>query len=115
MLVYDGDCPFCTATALWLKRHARAPLRLIAFDDVDTSKLLTELSKAEIEASAHFVTPEGIEYHGGEAVTRSLRLVRFGWPAGVLDLPGLTLVRDAAYALVARMRPLLLRWIYCRE
>ena len=112
VLVYDGDCPFCTATATWLRSHARVPVRLLTFDDLDGTGLLTRLTDEELESTAHFITPAGIEYHGGEAVTRGLRLARFGRLAGILDAPGLRLLRDAGYALVARLRPLLSRWIH---
>lgn len=112
VLVYDGSCPFCTATAQWLQRHARSPLRLLTFDDLDGTGLLSRLNWDEIESAAHFITPTGIEYHGGEAVTRSLRLVRFGTLASVLDMLGLRLVRDGGYALVSTMRPLLSRFIH---
>jgi predicted DCC family thiol-disulfide oxidoreductase YuxK len=96
----------------WLQRHARVPVRLVTFENVDRSELLTRLSDAEVRAMAHLVTPEGIEYHGGEAVTRSLRLVRFGGVAAVLDLPVVRHLRNAGYALVARARPLLSRWLH---
>ena len=114
VLVYDGDCPFCTSTASWLQRHARLPLRLMTFDDIDIegSGLLTRLSREEVESAAHFITPRGIEYHGGEAMTRSLRLVRFGGLAGVLDTAGVRFARDGGYALVTKMRPMLSRFIH---
>ena len=112
VLVYDGECPFCTATAQWLQRHARAPLRLLTFNDIDGPDLLSRLTDEELEASAHFITPNGIEYHGGEAVTRSLRLVRFGWLASILDVPGVRLLRDAGYALVAKLRPIRSKFVH---
>lgn len=114
VLIYDGGCPFCTAAAYWLQRHAREPVRLLRFDEVEDASLLTGLTLAEIEAAAHLVTPEGSEYHGGEAVTRALRLLRYGAPAALLDLPGLSLLRDGGYALVARLRPVLSRFIHPR-
>lgn len=98
-----------------MERHARVPLRLLTFDELDGTGLLTRLNWDEIEGAAHFVTPGGIEYHGGEAVTRSLRLVRFGRLASVLDAPGLRILRDVGYWLVATVRPLLSRFIHPRE
>jgi len=112
VLVYDANCPFCTAAASWLQRHARSPLRLLTFEEVEGTGLLTRLKQAEIEAAAHLITPQGIEYHGGEAMTRSLRLVRFGRVASVLDQPGLRYLRDGGYALVARLRPVLSRFVH---
>lgn len=111
VLVYDGGCPFCTAVARRLKGRARRPLQLMTFEEVTGTGMLTALSRTELEGAAHLITPEGIEYHGGEAVTRAVRLAPFGWLAAPLDWPPLTLLRDAGYSLVARVRPWLSRFI----
>jgi predicted DCC family thiol-disulfide oxidoreductase YuxK len=111
-LVYDGGCPFCTATSQALQRHSRVPLDLLPCADIAGTGMLTVLSRAEIDASAHFVTPEGVEYHAGEAATRALRLLPGGWLFGVLDLPGLSSLRELGYDLVSRARPLLSRLIH---
>ena len=84
----------------------------MTFEEVEDSGLLTRLEPEEVESAAHFITPRGFEYHGGEAVTRSLRLVRFGWLTGVLDVAGVRFLRDIGYALVASSRPLLSRFIH---
>jgi predicted DCC family thiol-disulfide oxidoreductase YuxK len=112
VLVYDGGCPFCIATARWLQRHAREPVRLVTFDEVGASGVLVGMGRDASEAAAHFVTPDGGEYHGGAAVTRALRLLRFGGVAAVLDLPVASLARDAGYAVVARLRPWLSRFVH---
>lgn len=104
LLVYDGECGFCLRSAGFVRRRARVPVRLVPFTELDGWGVLTSLDDAQIARSAHYVTPDGIEYHGGESITRSLRLVRFGAAAGLLDLPGLALVREWLYALVAGNR-----------
>lgn len=65
---------------------------------------LGSLSRADFEGSAHLITPAGKEYHGGEAITRALRLWRWGWLARPLDLPGLAFARASGYRLIARNR-----------
>lgn len=112
VLVYDGNCPFCTATSTWTRDHARQPIEIIPMADIEGTGMLTQLTHDELEATAHFITPTGIEYHGGEAITRSLRLVPFGRLAAILDLPGLTYLRDGGYLLVERSRPLLSKFIH---
>ena len=107
VLVFDGECGFCTRFAERLQRWSREPLTLTAFSDLPRERWLTTLSDAEIQASSHFITPEGREYHGGESVTRALRLLRGGRLAGALDLPGLSWLREIGYAVVAGNRSLL--------
>jgi hypothetical protein len=87
-------------------------LDLMPCADIAGTGMLTALSSAELESSAHFVTPEGVEYHAGEAATRSLRWLPGGWLFGVLDLPGLSSLRELGYNLVTRARPLLSRFIH---
>ena len=109
VLVFDGECGFCTRFAQRMQRWSRSPLTLMPFGELPPDRWLTTLTDAQIRASSHFITPEGREYHGGESVTRALRLVRGGWLASVLDLPGLSWVREIAYAWVAGNRALLSR------
>ena len=104
LLVYDDACGFCRRSAAFVRRRARVPVRLVPFSELDGWPVLTSLDAAQVARSAHYVTPEGVEYHGGESITRSLRLVRFGATAGLLDLWGLALLRELLYALFARNR-----------
>ena len=111
VLAFDDDCYFCRRSAEFIRRNARTPVRLVSFSKLDRYEVLSSLSRRQILASAHYITPDGREYHGGESITRALRLVRFGAPAGLLDLWGFALFRELGYALVAVNRPLLSRLV----
>ena len=113
MLAFDGDCDFCSRSAGFILRNSRTAIRLVPFSQLDRYEILTSLSQRQILASAHYITPEGKEYHGGESVTRALRLVRFGALAGLLDVWGVSLLRELGYAMVAgnpRLLSGLVRW-----
>ena len=101
ILVYDGDCHFCSRLAEFLRGRSRVHLTLIAFSDLGGGGILATLEQDELLASAHYITPDGREYHGGESVTRAARLLPFGWIAGVLDLWVVCWLREVGYALVA--------------
>ena len=101
ILVYDGDCHFCSRLAEFLHRRSRFHLTLFAFSDFGEGELLATLEQNEILSSAHYITPDGSEYHGGESVTRAARLLPFGSIAGVLDLWVVSWLREVGYALVA--------------
>ncbi len=109
VIVYDGDCRFCTRVAQWAASRARVAAIAVPFSDVPREAWLTSLSEAEILRQAHFVTPRGIEYHGGAAATAALRLTRYAVLGWLLDVPGLRLARDGGYALVVRQRGALSR------
>ena len=104
LLVYDDDCGFCTAAARWLQDHSRWPLHLVPISALPLPGILGSPETGSLPGSAHFVTSEGWEYHGGAAITRALRLVRGGVAFACLDLPLLRTLRAAAYQLVARHR-----------
>lgn len=106
VFVFDGDCGFCTRTARALAARARREIRLIPFAEVPAGEILGALTPEQIRASSHCITPDGREYHGGESVTRLLRLLPGGWLLAPVDLPGLSLLRELAYAVVARNRSL---------
>ena len=106
VFVFDGDCGFCTRTAHALAARARREIRLIPFAEVPAGEILGALTPEQIRASSHCITPDGREYHGGESVTRLLRLLPGGRLLAPVDLPGPSLLRELAYAVVARNRSL---------
>ena len=110
LLVYDDDCGFCSVVAIWLQ--LRVPqLDLVRFSDLPREGLLESLDSGAVHASAHYVTPDGVEYHGGEAVTHLLRLVPGADGVRYLDWPVLRGLREAAYRLVAWQRGRVSRFI----
>jgi predicted DCC family thiol-disulfide oxidoreductase YuxK len=104
VVVYDRECGFCAASARLVQRLSRASIELVPLEDARPMGLLTALGDDEVAASAHFVTPAGVEYHGGEAVSHALRLLPAGAAFAILDAPGVARLRDAGYALVSRHR-----------
>ena len=107
LLVYDGDCSFCVASGEFIRKHSRTSVTLVPFSELPQYDLLGSLDQRQILASAHYITPEGIEYHGGESITRVLRLLPGGWIFSLFNLWGVTLVRELAYTLVAGNRPVI--------
>jgi len=114
VLVYDRDCGFCAASARFVQRHARTRVEITPFDDSRPMGLLSALSDEEIAASAHFVMMDGTEYHGGEAMSRALRLLPAGRTFAILDAPGMRRLRDSGYTLISRHRGLISRLLRLR-
>ena len=109
LLVFDDGCYLCQRSAEFIRARAQPPVKLVPFSELGGYRVLTALECDEILRSAHFITPDGREYHGGESITRALRLVRFGAVACLLDVWGLALVRELLYSLIAANRSLLSR------
>lgn len=104
LLVYDDDCGVCLLVALGIQLRA-ADLALVGFSELAHEGVLESLDQDALVASAHYITPAGVEYHGGEAVTRVLRLVPGGEAAAFLDWPVARGLREIGYRLVVWQRP----------
>lgn len=103
LLIYDDGCGLCSFAAVMAQVRV-GDLELLGFSQLPREGVLESLDAAAIAASAHYVTDEGVEYHGGEAITRLLRETSVGRLVAVLDLPVLRGLRELGYRLVARER-----------
>ncbi|MBG92939.1 MAG: hypothetical protein CL792_03065 [Chloroflexi bacterium] len=79
-------------------------LQLIGFSCLPQKGILGEISDEDILQSVHFITPQGIEYHRGEAITKALRLVIHPYFVFILDLPFFRGFREIGYSLFASQR-----------
>jgi predicted DCC family thiol-disulfide oxidoreductase YuxK len=105
MVIYDGDCGFCTVSARWLQQRLRIPISVIPWQEIhDLGEL--ELTQADVTSAAYYVDPYGRVLRGHLAIARALLQCRGAWPAvGVLlSVPPGRAIAAAAYRLVARYR-----------
>jgi predicted DCC family thiol-disulfide oxidoreductase YuxK len=103
VLVYDGDCGFCTKSA---RLAARLPSRceIVAWQHADLAALGATQERAAYELL--WVTPDGRIYGGADAVAMLLRDSggMFAVLGGVLGWPGLRSVAHRLYRLIADNR-----------
>ncbi|MDA0768762.1 MAG: DCC1-like thiol-disulfide oxidoreductase family protein [Chloroflexi bacterium] len=109
VLVYDRDCAFCLWSANFIRGRSRIEITLVPSVEVDRRLVLNSLDDDQFQWSAHYITPDGREYHGGECITRSVRLMRGGFLVRPLDFWGISLFRELSYAIIAKNRPFLSR------
>jgi predicted DCC family thiol-disulfide oxidoreductase YuxK len=105
MLLYDGDCGFCTATATWLTGRLRTPVLVRPWQEVsDLGEL--GLSTEDVATAVYWVDVYGRRYRGHQAIARALRLCRPPLPAAgaLLTLPPVSWLARAAYRITAANR-----------
>jgi len=105
MLIYDGDCGFCTACARWLVGKLRIPVTVIPWQEVHDLGAL-DLTRADVTTAAYYVDPYGRLHRGHRAAAQALRQCRSGWPVlgAVLGAPALDAVAGAVYTAIVRNR-----------
>ncbi|MFD5098540.1 thiol-disulfide oxidoreductase DCC family protein [Streptomyces albidochromogenes] len=104
VLVYDGDCAFCTTSANLAERWVRPRCAMTPWQFADLGALGVTRRRAEYEAL--WVTPTGAVHGGAQAVARLLLSAGRGWAVlgALLTLPPLSWAAHAVYRLVANNR-----------
>ena len=109
VLIYDGDCAFCRASALWLLRRALAggarDVEILPCRSTDRRARFPQVDEAACLAAMQLVLPDGRVLSGADAVPELLRRIpRWGWLARVFAVPGLRPLARRVYAWIARNR-----------
>ncbi|MEU3607951.1 DUF393 domain-containing protein [Streptomyces sp. NPDC035033] len=101
VLVYDGDCGFCTTSAEFAERRVRPRCDIVPWQFTDLDALGVTRERAEYEVL--WVTPAGAVDGGARAVAKALLSAGGVWaPLGAtLLLPGVRWAARYAYRLVA--------------
>ncbi len=103
-LVYDGDCGFCTTTALWAKRRLSDDYRVVPSQQADLDAL--GLSVEDAARSAWWIDPDGTRSDEHQCIAEALRAMPAPWPAlgRLLTLGPVSPLARSAYRLIARNR-----------
>ncbi|MEW2256843.1 DUF393 domain-containing protein [Streptomyces sp. NPDC047869] len=104
VLVYDGDCGFCTASVTLARRWIGPRCDITARQWADLEALGVTQERAEYEAL--WVTPDGTVYGGARAVAKLLSSARGGWPVvgAVLQLAPARRLAHGVYRAIAHNR-----------
>ena len=105
ILLFDGDCAFCTASVTFLQRHIRPKARIIPWQHADLGTF--GVSERECQESIQwFAAPGARPLTQGRAVAAALRTGSAPWPlvGRLMQAPGIVQVANAAYRLVAANR-----------
>jgi predicted DCC family thiol-disulfide oxidoreductase YuxK len=111
LLVFDGDCGFCTAAVDWAARRFRRPVEVAPWQRLELDEL--GLTREDVDLYAWWIergddAPDGLRrWRGHRAAGRALRSCRGIWPFfGLLLLlpPPVSWIWAAGYRLVARFR-----------
>jgi predicted DCC family thiol-disulfide oxidoreductase YuxK len=111
LLMFDGGCPFCRATARMVARIDRGErLALLSRDDPDAAPYAARIPAEQVSSSWQLIEPDGVRSMHGPAAIRMLEHVRATRPLGrALRRLRLTPLATAANRLLGRVRKRLAR------
>jgi predicted DCC family thiol-disulfide oxidoreductase YuxK len=104
VVIYDGDCGFCSASVRWAQARIRRLPAAQPFQFTDLAAL--GLTRQECEQAVQFVDADGSIHSGDQAIARALFASGRGWLllGRLMSLPGVRAIGAVAYGLIARHR-----------
>ena len=106
MLIFDGECGFCTRSAEFAARILPAGARVVPWQEIRPRLSDLGLTEEDVRREVYWVDASGRSYAGDEAVARALRACRGIWPlAGrILGSRPFNPIAKRVYRAVARNR-----------
>ncbi len=117
VLLFDGNCGFCTRAAQWVKRWDRKDrIRVVPFQQPGAPERYG-LTREACEQAAWVITPDGERHRGAAAILTALsEALGCPWIRTLYRVPPFRWIADAGYAWVAAHRGLLPGTCpYCEE
>ncbi len=106
VLIYDGECAMCRASALWLMRRALAggadQFEILPCRSSVRRERYPQITDEACMAAMQLVLPDGRVLSGADAAPEIIRRIpRWRWLAGAFGLPGVRPLSRRAYAWIA--------------
>jgi len=107
LLIYYGDCSFCTSSANWVAARWAGGARAVAWQTLAADELAARaLTADDVRSAAWWIDEKGRRSRGHLAIAHALA-AGTGWPAAVgrvLLLPPFRWIAAGLYPLIARWR-----------
>ncbi|MEQ8840875.1 MAG: DUF393 domain-containing protein [Acidimicrobiales bacterium] len=104
MLVFDGDCGFCTSSARWIETRLPDQIAVVPWQSCDLVEL--GLTESDVTTAAYWIDESGTAHRGHRAVGLSLTTAGGVWAVvgRAIITPPISWLAAPVYALVARNR-----------
>jgi predicted DCC family thiol-disulfide oxidoreductase YuxK len=107
LLIFDGDCSFCSSSARWITARWHGPHQATAWQHLSTDRLeRLGLTLDDVRLAAWWIDADRGRSRGHLAIARALQAAD-GWPSIVgrlLLVPPFRWLAACAYPLLARWR-----------
>lgn len=102
--MYDGDCGFCTSSAMWIAARLPDDVRVEPWQALDLGAL--GLTEHDVTTAAYWIGDDGRAHRGHRGIGRALIAAGGLWKlAGwIIVVPPVSLIARPIYAAVAKNR-----------
>ena len=104
LLIFDGDCGFCTTSAGWIEHRLPDDVRVAPWQILELAEY--GLTEADVTTAAYWVDSDGITHRGHLGIGRSLIAAGGVWavPGHLIVRPPVSWIAKPVYAWVAKNR-----------
>ncbi|MFE3190320.1 thiol-disulfide oxidoreductase DCC family protein [Nocardia sp. NPDC059240] len=104
LVVFDGDCAFCTASVERIRERIRPEVEFVAWQRLDLAAL--GLTEQQVESAVQWIDGDGGRAAGARAGALLLRRAALPWRVvgTVMLIPPVSWVAAGVYRLVAKNR-----------
>ena len=104
LLIFDGDCAFCTSSAQWIERRLPDGIRVAPWQILELDEY--GLTEDDVTTAAYWVDDEGTTYRGHLGVGRSLIAAGGIWsiPGHLIVRPPVSWIAKPVYGWIAKNR-----------
>jgi len=104
LLIFDGDCSFCTSSAQWLEHRLPSTAHVEPWQRLDLATF--HLTERDVSTAAYWVDEGGRSHRGHRAIAKALAAAGGRWKAVgiVLQIPPLSWIAALGYVVIAKNR-----------
>ena len=104
LLIFDGDCAFCTSSAQWIRHRLPSTARVEPWQRLDLDAF--GLTESDVTTAAYWVDERGRNHRGHRSIGKALMAAGGVWkPIGALILvPPFSWLAALGYLVIAKNR-----------
>jgi len=104
LLIFDGDCSFCTSSAQWIEHRLPSGVRVEPWQRLDLPAL--GLTERDVTTAAYWVDDSGRKFRGHRSIAKALLATGGAWRyvGAVLLVPPISWVAALGYVVIAKNR-----------
>lgn len=104
LLIFDGDCGFCTTSAEWIERRLPDAVRVAPWQILDLAEF--GLTEHDVTTAAYWVDPTGQTHRGHLGIGRALIAAGGAWwlVGQLIITPPVSWIARLIYSFIAKNR-----------